>query len=296
MIVRYDSNGSLDISVIIPSYNSEKTIAACLQSVINQKTNLNYEVIVSDSSTDNTPELVKNNFPEVKFIHSTTRMYRGKARNVGIKAARGEIIVCLDSDCVVADEDWLDKIYETHKKHAVVGARICNGNPESLFGWSIFLLEFCEWIAKRDKNMSMLLSYNVSYKSQIFDKYGFFPDHDAINEDLIFHSKIKEKLFFSSKITVNHINRTGFLEVVSHCFKLGRGAALARKQYPSIQGSFFVKYPILISFLPFVRFFLSGFRSLQANYFFVFLLVSPLILINSVSYSIGFLISAVWKD
>jgi glycosyltransferase involved in cell wall biosynthesis len=284
------------ISVVIPAYNEETKIARCLQSVLNQKTNLKYEVIVADSSTDRTPEIIKENFPTVILIHSKKRMYRGKARNVGINAARGEIIVCLDSDCVVADEYWLDKIHETHKKHAVVGARVCNGNPRNLFGWSIFLLEFCEWITKRDKIMRMLLSYNVSYKRQIFDKYGLFPDHDAINEDLIFHSRIKEKLFFSSKVMVKHINRTDFFEVVRHCFKLGRGAAFARKQYQSIPGSFFVKYPVLIGLLPFARFFLSGFRSLQANYFLIFLLVSPLIFINSISYSIGFLISAVFKD
>lgn len=280
-----------DISVVIPAYNEETKIARCLSSVLSQKTNLKYEVIVADSSTDKTPEIIKSNFPRVILIHSNTRMYRGKARNVGIKKAKGNIIVCLDSDCVVPDRNWLNKTFAAHKKYDVVGARVCNGNPGNLFGWSIFLLEFCEWIPNQDKIMKMLLSYNISYKRNIFEKYGFFPNHEAINEDLIFHSRIKEKLFFSSKITVNHINRTGFIEVVSHCFKLGRGAALARKQYSTLQGSFLVKYPILILLLPFIRFSLSGFRSIQANYLPAFLLSSPLILINSISYSIGFLIS-----
>lgn len=285
-----------DISIIIPSYNSGKTIQACLGSILNQKTNLKYEVIVADSSTDKTPEIIKNNFQEVILIHSKRRMYRGKARNAGIRKARGNIVVCLDSDCVVPDKNWLKDTFVAHKKHDVVGARIGNGNPWSIFGWSIFLLEFCEWISKRDKIMSVLLSYNVSYKRQIFNKYGFFPDHAAINEDLIFHSRIKEQLFFSGKISVKHLNRTNFFEIVSHCFKLGRGAALARKQFPNIPGSFFVKYPILIALLPFVRFFLSGLRSLQANYFWIFLVASPLVFINSVSYSIGFLISALQRN
>jgi len=281
-----------DVSIVIPSYNSGKTIQACLGSVLNQKTNLKYEVIVSDSSTDRTPEIIRNNFPKATLIHSNKRMYRGKARNVGIKKAKANIIVCLDSDCAVPDRNWLNNTFAAHKKYDVVGARVCNGNPENLFGWSIFLFEFCEWIPKRDQIMKMLLSYNISYKRKIFEKYGFFPDHNAINEDLLFHSRIKETFFFSGKITVNHVNRTGFVEVVRHCFRLGIGAALARQQYSSIPGSFFVKRPILISLLPFARLFLSGLRSIQANCFLVFLLVSPLIFLISISYSIGFLISA----
>ena len=284
-----------DVSIVIPSYNSEKTISACLSSVFSQKANLKYEVIVADSSTDNTPEIIKNDFPGVILIHSNKRMYRGKARNVGIKRAKGDIIVCLDSDCAVGDENWLNKTYAAQKEHDVVGVRVCNGNPGRLFGWSIFLFEFCEWITKKDKIMKLLLSYNVAYNREIFEKYGLFPDHDAINEDLIFHSRIKEKFYFSGKISVKHINRTGFFEIVRHCFRLGRGAALARKEYQSIPGSFLVKYPILIPLLPFIRTLLAGYRSFQANYFLIFLIVSPLIFINSISYSIGFLISALKK-
>jgi glycosyltransferase involved in cell wall biosynthesis len=283
------------ISIIIPSYNSEKTIHACLSSVINQKTYLKYEVIVADSSTDKTPTIIKKEFPNVILIHSNKRMYRGKARNAGIKESKGDIIICLDADCIVGDETWLDKTYEAHRKHNVVGARICNGNPGNFLGWGIFLFEFCEWITRKDKTMSMLLSYNVSYKRNIFKKYGLFPNHEAINEDLIFHSRIRDELFFSGKISVKHINRTNFVEIIRHCFRLGRGAALARKQFSRLPGSFFAKYPILIALLPFARVFLSGLRSLQAKYFLIFFIVSPLIFINSTSYSAGFLISTLRK-
>src|SRR3990172_1999027 len=272
-----------DISIIIPSYNSEKTISSCLSSVLKQKTNLNYEVILVDSSTDKTPQIVKSNFPLVKLIHFKKKTYAGKARNIGVKTAKSSIVVCLDSDCFVTSDNWLNKIYEAHKKHDIIGSRVGNGNPKNLFGWGIFLMEFCEWITKKDKNMKMLLSYNISYKRRIFQKYGYFPESSFLNEELMFHSKLKEPLFFSSKIEVKHINRTNFYTIVRHCFKLGFGGGMARKQMPTLPGSFLVKYPILIILLPFARLFLSGMRAFQANYFLIFLLVSPLVFINSVS-------------
>lgn len=285
-----------DISIIIPSYNSEKTISACLKSVLNQKTNLVYEVILVDSSVDKTPNIVKSDFSQIKFIHFKKKTPAGKARNIGIKAAKSGIVVCLDSDCFAASDNWLNQIYKAHEKHDIVGARVGNGNPRNLFGWGIFLMEFCEWITKKDKNMKMLLSYNISYKRKIFQKYGYFPESSFLNEELLFNSKVKEPLFFSSRIEVKHINRTNFYTIVRHCFKLGFGGGMARKQMSTLPGSFLVRYPVLIILLPFARLFLSGLRSLQANYLLIFLLVSPLILINSISYSIGFLISSIKKE
>lgn len=282
-------------SVVIPSYNSEKTIFACLNSVLNQKTNSNYEVIVADSSMDKTPDLIKEHFPQVRLIHSKKRMYRGKARNIGIRQAKGRIIVCLDSDCLVSD-DWLNKTYGAHEKYDVVGARILNGNPKSILGWSIFLFEFCEWIGKKDRVMKLLLSYNVSYKRRIFNEYGFFPEHSSINEDLIFHTSIKEKLFFSGRIAVKHVNRTSLFEIIEHCFRLGEGAALARKKHRLLPGSFFVRYLVLIPLLPFCRFSLSFYRSMCAGYFWFFLIASPFIFVDAVSYSLGFFVSAMRKN
>lgn len=285
------AKSNVNISVVIPSYNSEKTISSCLQSILDQKTNLKYEVILVDSSSDSTPRLVKENFPEVILVHFNKRTPRGKALNVGIKRAKGDVVVCIDSDCIVANRDWINNTFKAHKKYDIVGARIGNGNPKSIFGWGIFLLEFCEWIGNRDKEMKMLLGFDIAYKKKIFEKYGLFSDDSSLNEDLIFHSRIKEPLFFSSNIFVKHINRTNFFKIINYCFKLGRGGGLARKQFPDMLGSFFVRRPIFIPLLPFARLAHSGLRSLQAGYFLIFLLTSPLIFINSVSYSLGFLTS-----
>lgn len=284
------------VSVVIPSYNSEKTIKACLYSVINQKTNLAYEIIVADSSTDRTPELIRENFPQVKLIRSESRMYRGKARNEGIKEAKGGIIICIDADCVAADEKWLDTLFKLNGQNSVVGTRICSANLWNIFGWGIFLIEFSEFISKRDKKVDLLLSYNVSYKRGIFKKYGFFPDHQYINEDLLFQSRIQDNLFFTGKTAVKHINRTNPFEILKHCYDIGLGSGLARKQKSNLEGHFLFKYPFLIPLLYFYRYFRAGYRVLcTPRYVPVFILASPLVLINLIPYTAGFLTAAFKK-
>jgi GT2 family glycosyltransferase len=92
------------VSIIVCSYNGAKTLTACLDSL--GKLNYpDYEVIlVDDGSTDDTAYIAPQ-FPNVRYIHQTNHGL-SYARNAGAAAARGEILVYTDSDCM-ADVDWL---------------------------------------------------------------------------------------------------------------------------------------------------------------------------------------------
>ncbi|MEP7016012.1 MAG: glycosyltransferase, partial [Verrucomicrobiota bacterium] len=92
------------VSVIVCSYNGGKTLSACLESL--GKLNYpNYEVIlVDDGSTDDTA-YIATQFPKVRYIHQTNHGL-SHARNTGAAAAKGDVFVYTDSDCM-ADVDWL---------------------------------------------------------------------------------------------------------------------------------------------------------------------------------------------
>lgn len=278
------------ISVVIPSYNSERTISACLQSVLNQKTSIPYEVIVVDSGNDKTAEIVKAQFPSVKLIKSQKRLYAGTARNAGIKRAKGEIIACLDSDCIVVIKNWFDMLLELHKKYDIIGARICNGNPENLVGWGLFLMEFSDFIKNRDRLVRWVPSYHISCRRKIFRRYGYF-SNAHLGQDVLFTSKIKEKKFLSSKIQIKHVNKTDFLGVVCHSFMLGKCVALIQKQSENTRlGKILLKNRLLIPLLLFYRLFKVGLNAFTSdrNYFLFFILTSPLILINLTAWTAGF--------
>lgn len=87
-------------SVIIPTYNRQKIISKCLNSVIKQ-TYINFEIIIVDNgSTDNTKEFVLNNFNDkrIRYIYQTGSGTPASPRNNGLKNAKYEWICFLDSD------------------------------------------------------------------------------------------------------------------------------------------------------------------------------------------------------
>ena len=90
----------LNISVVIPVYNSEQWIARAIQSVLNQTVKPNEIIVVNDGSTDHTAEDIKKFDNHVRYIYQDNAG-PGAARNNGIKNTTGEWIAFLD-----ADDQW----------------------------------------------------------------------------------------------------------------------------------------------------------------------------------------------
>lgn len=87
-----------DISVIVPLYNKEQIIERTVKSVLNQSFT-NFElIIVNDGSTDNSFEIVKNIQDKRIVLIEQSNGGPSKARNTGVKAAKGDWIIFLDAD------------------------------------------------------------------------------------------------------------------------------------------------------------------------------------------------------
>lgn len=102
------------VSVIIPTYNEEKHIAACLDSLLSQEISIPIEIILVDNgSKDRTVEIVEeyiNLFPrKIKLIKLERNIGPGGARNLGAKNALGEILLFIDADMVL-DKKYIEKI------------------------------------------------------------------------------------------------------------------------------------------------------------------------------------------
>ena len=106
------------ISVIIPTYNEEANITACLQSLCNQTISRDeYEIIVVDgNSRDRTCELAKVYADEV--ITQTSKKVGG-ARNDGVLRAKGDIVATTDADCIIPPE-WLEVIKTDFESNDIV--------------------------------------------------------------------------------------------------------------------------------------------------------------------------------
>ncbi len=95
------------VSVVIPTYNRRQILEKSLKSLFHQTyPSDGYEIIVvDDNSTDGTGEMIKSlDSPvELKYAYKE-RGGPGSARNVGVRMARGEIIIFIDSDIIVCPE------------------------------------------------------------------------------------------------------------------------------------------------------------------------------------------------
>ncbi len=95
------------ISVIIPTYNRERTIERSMRSVLNQTYRDIELIIVDDGSTDNTASVVRSiEDPRIRYISLDKNSGANTARNTGIDQAKGDYIAFQDSD-----DEWVpDKL------------------------------------------------------------------------------------------------------------------------------------------------------------------------------------------
>lgn len=181
------------VSVIIPMYNSEKTIKRTLNSVINQSYK-NFEVIiVNDGSTDNSPDIVEqfiksNSSYDITLVNQNNQGV-SVARNNGIKLAKGQYIAFLDSD-----DYWeTNKLYEQIK--------IMGDNAD------IYLLGTLPKSSKDDMNTEEInyidfrkllfknyfMTSSVMIRKEVFSTVGYFNTQKKYSEDYDLWLRISQK-------------------------------------------------------------------------------------------------------
>lgn len=99
-----------DATVIIPCYNVEHYVAECLDSMLNQNTSYNVEIItIDDGSTDSTAEILRQYSTRMTNFRIISQCNKGLsgARNTGIREARGKYLIFIDSDDYVTS-DYID--------------------------------------------------------------------------------------------------------------------------------------------------------------------------------------------
>lgn len=114
---------SYKISVIVPVYNTEKYITKCLRSLLEQSFS-DYEIIiVNDASPDNSIDTINNLLLEYPHKKDIITIYNhpynlgvATARNTGLKYAKGEYLIYIDSDDYV-ELDMLEKMYYKAKEN-----------------------------------------------------------------------------------------------------------------------------------------------------------------------------------
>jgi glycosyltransferase involved in cell wall biosynthesis len=157
------------VSIIIPTYNSEKTLSICLKSVKSQ-TYKNIEAIVVDNfSKDRTIEIAKRANAKVCLV----RAERGRAKNLGMKKAMGDFICFIDSDMELTP-NVIKECSDLAKLNEKIGGIII---PEESVGNSF-------WVKVRDFERSFY--YDTSIESARFFRKNLAKSVNGFDEDVVF--------------------------------------------------------------------------------------------------------------
>lgn len=114
------------LSVVIPSYNAERTLGAQLESLAAQDFPSPWEVIVADNGSTDRTVLVARSFsgrlPHLRIIHAGDRRGAAHARNRGVGAARSALLAFCDADDVVG-AGYVRAVCEALSKHEFIACR-----------------------------------------------------------------------------------------------------------------------------------------------------------------------------
>lgn len=145
--------GSLTVSVVIPVFNGNATVAAAIESVRRQTYPIQEIIVVDDGSTDDTGSVVRAFGDAVRYVRQANQGV-GAARNRGVAEAVGEYVAFLDADdlwlpaklarqaAVLAAEPEVDGVqcsaYLVDDHLRVIGARRCTPDRDSCLDYLLF--------------------------------------------------------------------------------------------------------------------------------------------------------------
>lgn len=207
------------ISIIVPVYNSAKTISYTLDSLLMQ--NCNKEILlIDDGSTDSSLEIMQeyeNRYSEIK-VYSKVNSGVSDTRNLGIKLSKGDYLIFVDSDDLLEEdalEECLNHILNTDIDVVVFSYKICDSSYNTLSTFSYKksgLYNIDSWLADWNKlYMTNILSCigTKLYKSKIIKENDLYFDTSlSFFEDYIFcfnYFKHVNKLYYIDAFFYNYI-------------------------------------------------------------------------------------------
>ena len=201
----------MQLSVIILNYNVRFFLEQCVASVQEALTNIDSEIIVVDNdSSDDSCEMIKSRFPNVKLIKNNSNLGFPKGNNIGVAQAKGDYICILNPDTVVA-EDTFEKILAFAKKQenlGIVGCKLIDGSgnflPESkrgiptpfvaltkIFGlyklfpsWELFNRYYAQHLSENETGkVDILVGAFMIMKRNLYNEIGGFDENCFMYSD-----------------------------------------------------------------------------------------------------------------
>ena len=185
------------VTIIIPVYNSEKYIARCLDSVINQTYNNLEIMVINDGSKDDSINIINEYKKKDKRIKVIDKKNEGvaKTRNMGIKESTGYYVMFIDNDDYI-DKDYVETYVNKNDNNDITIGSYKRVNSKNKILFKYDLKEKSEWA-----KYVVLAPWAKLYKREFLIKNNIkFLDY-KIGEDVYFNM-----LCYSKTNNINIIN------------------------------------------------------------------------------------------
>ena len=184
------------LSLVIPCYNEEKTLAACVETVLRiEDESLRLQlIIVNDCSTDKSAQVadgLRKLHPRIEVLHHTRNQGKGAALRTGIRHATGDFVAIQDADLEYSPSDLKRLVVPLIEGHAdvVLGSRFLSGGSHRvLYFWHSLGNQFLTFLSNMltDLNLTDMETCYKVFRREVLEgvtlrsnRFGFEPEVTA---------------------------------------------------------------------------------------------------------------------
>ncbi|MDO8503197.1 MAG: glycosyltransferase family 2 protein [bacterium] len=212
----------MKISVIIPIYNEEKVVEDCLSSLSRQTYKDLEIVVVDDGSTDKTISRVTSHKLRVTLLRQQHKG-PGEARNLGVKDAKGEILVFVDSD-MTFEPDFVEKLVAPiaeGKAKGTFSKEEFVSNPQNIWSQCWGIDEGWEEGRRHPRNYPDTQKVFRAILKSEFDKVGGF-SKEGYTDDWTLSEKLGYQAVAAPDAKFYHKNPESLTEVFQQARWIGK--------------------------------------------------------------------------
>lgn len=231
------------VSVIVASFNAERTLGDCLKSLARQSYP-EYEIIlVDDGSTDHTAKIAAEH-PEVRCVRHDRNRGLSVARNTGLALATGEVVAFTDADCR-ADEDWLYYLIGdlTQSEFAGMGGPNLLPPDDSAVAAAVMVSPGGPaHVMLDDRQAEHIPGCNMAFLRWALEQVGGFdPIFHRAGDDVDLCWRLQQaglKIGFSPAALVWHYRRSTVAAYLKQQYGYGQAEALLVRKHPEYFNAF----------------------------------------------------------
>jgi len=216
----------MQYSLVIPTFNSAEDIYNLFSFIKENGIHNKAEIIVVDSgSKDNTIKQIKK-YNCAKIINAGY-VSKGKARNIGIKESKGDVIINIDSDVRILP-GWFDALERSMKTEDIVAGYSPDPKGKQLPRVPIYI---------RGQDITYPCC-NIAHKKEVFEEVGYYNEIQNLPEDIEFNYRCVQagyNICYNSKMKLYHDQRTTWKGFCKQAFWNGEARYELKKIQPDLK-------------------------------------------------------------